>query len=652
MCGVVGIFEFFGSATAQLPDAIKMARLLSHRGPDDEGFVVFDRQLTPQVFWGQATPESVREAYPEARDSDGVNLESQVALGHRRLSILDISPAGHQPMRTPDGRYWIVFNGEVYNYVELRAELLALGYAFRTESDTEVILAAYVAWGTECARRFNGDWALLIYDAVDHKLFVSRDRFGIKPLYYYQDESGIIFASEVKALLAHSRVQSGPDEDVLRNYLIMGATEWREETPFKNIRRFPFAHSVVIDLSKGGGWRAQQYFELRANSSRERFDPEKAKQYADEYYSLLTDAVRIRLRSDVPIGCALSGGLDSSSIAYIADRLLKNAGQSKPLSTFSMVHLTPETKHCDESFYVDILQKQLGFDSYRKEPKVGDIPTLLGDVHRHWESPPEGTGMAGMVTVGIARDVGLTVTLDGQGADEVQAGYEQYIVSYLANLPWSDLWSELAAINSTYQGSMSHRVLLMTAAIGVKIFGRGSVNLVLRLMGRNFSLRHNSLNEELRASVTESLVNLIHYADARSMYYSIESRMPFMDHRLIEFSLSVPSCYKIHRGYTKYFARLAFDGKLPEQITWRKDKMGWPVPIAQWFDGPLGAWASQTIADSRLATRLQSDSGGQPKSKGLTHRIRLLNVAVWEKTFWSGKLYGKSDDARLAPSRA
>ena len=642
MCGVIGIFECGPNPVDQLSMALPMAQSIRHRGPDDEGFAVFGGGASPKLFWSDDTPLNVRSAYPEADNARAANIESRALLGHRRLSILDTSPSGHQPMQNQDGRYHIVFNGEIYNYIELRSELVAMNYTFKTNSDTEVILAAYEKWGPDCTSRFNGDWAILLYDNLEGKLFASRDRFGIKPLYYYQDDSRLIFASEIKALLANPHVKSEPDLDALSDYLATGNKEWQETTVFKNIQRFPLGHSAQIDLKDLNSWQPTQYYTLNASTANERFDPVRAEAFAQEYLALLTDAVRIRLRSDVPVGFALSGGLDSSSIVFLADQLLKQEQDEKKLNTFSMVHRAPETKHYDESSYIDLLQDNLGFNSFRCEPVEADVPELLQEVLRVMESPPDGLATAGIVTVGAAKAAGLVVTLDGQGADEVQAGYQHYQASYLGDLNIRDFPAQFWEFHKNYEGPSTRRFLISFAALGLKIFGKNWTNRFARLFGIRSEIKSDSLNIELLNSVNHGLVNLIHYADARSMYHSIESRMPFMDHRLIEFSLSVPACYKIHNGYTKYFARLAFDGKLPDEITWRKDKMGWPVPIAEWFEGPLGAWTKTVLAQSNLLRTLKTNTSEQSKA-GISVSIKLLNVAIWDKVFWAGSESGMGD---------
>lgn len=634
MCGLSGIFEFGEAESVQLPYAVAMAKAIRHRGPDDEGYVVFSNNKISQVFYGDDTPHIVRTHHCEAKSVSGVEFKSKATLAHRRLSIIDTTPGGHQPMPSADRRYWISYNGEVYNYIELREQLSSLGHSFSTDSDTEVILEAYIEWGAGCAERFNGDWALLIYDTHRNELFVSRDRFGIKPLYYYQDSTHIIFASEIKALLAHPSVKTAPNHDYLIRYLSQGATEWLEKTAFEGVNRFPFAHSALIKLNDGANWRTVRYWELKINTSRERFNPTVADSYSAKYLELLTDAVRLRLRADVSVGCALSGGLDSSSIVYIANALLEGKEERAKLLTFSSVYNSPDSRHCDESFFIDLLQAKLGFNSYKMEPRPEDFPRLSEIVQRYWECPPDGTGMAGINTLSLARDIGLKVTLDGQGADEVQAGYEYYLVPFLSSLGWGDFIRETLAVNSLLQSSAERRAIIL-AAIVRKIFGAKSLGWLLKVIGRKTTLERDSLNEELQHSVLHGLVNLVHYSDSRSMYYSIESRMPFMDHRLIEFTMSVPACYKVHNGYTKYFARLAFSGKLPDEITWRKDKMGWPVPERLLFTGSHSSWIDNIINGSAVLARMGVNL---TNIHSLKLRIRLFNIGIWEYVFLrSGK---------------
>ncbi len=635
MCGFVCLVDLGGNSREQLNAATVMTQTLRHRGPDDEGYAVFPRDGEPIMFYGSDTPMKVRDAYPSMRATKGCPAaDAIVTFGHRRLSILDLSSAGHQPMASTDGRYWIVFNGEIYNYVELRDELRRHGHDFRSSTDTEVILAAYRQWGSAAVSRFNGDWAFVILDRAEETLFVSRDRFGIKPLYYAQSGTMLAFASEIKALVAHPRLDVAPNEAYLRNYLARGATEWATDTAFSGISRFPFGHSARINLRTTNtlSMRPERYWYVEPNDSREPFQRKRALALADEYYALLKDAVRVRLRSDVPVGCALSGGLDSSSIVYLVREILGEQGRNAPVRTFSLIHREKASRYCDESKYIYLLRDALGLDASVVEPDPARIPALSDDVARHWECPPDGMGMAGMFTVGLAKDRGFVVTLDGQGADEHLAGYDSYIPSFLGGLPaWRfPIEAILLANNFGWSGAMVKKLLVACAS-------RMPPGAAKRLAGGlgygEFKGVNPSLNANLLASIENGLVNLLHYADSRAMYYSIESRMPFMDHRLVAFNLATPQNFKIHNGFTKYYARLAFDGRLPRAIVWRRDKMGWPLPDRVWLGTCLRAWYEGLVDRSSLLKLLDGPNSDVPLTTA--QKVRALSVAQFENVFFA-----------------
>lgn len=635
MCGIVGIFNFNKMADIQLPYIVEMAKAMKHRGPDDEGFVAFQEECAPLGFYGDDTPKLVREAHSTLRPIKGVEkLSSVVSLAHRRLSIIDLTPGGHQPMSSADGRYWIVFNGEIYNYVELREELRVLEHQFISESDTEVILAAYKQWGVNCQDRFNGDWAIIIYDADRNEIFISRDRFGIKPLYYYQDNERILFASEIKGLLEHPLVKTGPNFSYLKSYLISGAKEWLKETAFCNIFKFPFGHFSKIQLASPNAhkWHPEQYWKLESTLSHEPFNQNSANNYAEQYYELLKDAVRIRLRSDVPVGCALSGGLDSSSIVYLIGELLNEMGIKQRVKAFSLIHKSKETIYCDESYFIYLVRDALNLELTAREPVILDIPSLAKKVLKYWENPPDGMGMAGMFTTNIAKLNGFVVTLDGQGADEQLGGYESYISTYLANIKGFSFVVESACLlrNFGWRSLVSKQILI---AIFEKLplWLKASL-LYLFKKNQSYAISSN-LNTTLAKSFDTGLVNLLHYSDSRTMLYSIESRMPFMDYRLVQLNASIPSAFKIHKGYTKYYARLAFEGRLPDEITWRKDKMGWPMPENEWLNTDLKGWSDNVMKLSSILKKVVGDENAQLVA-GSDIYVRGLNIALFEEVFW------------------
>ena len=563
MCGITGIVNYRGESALQLSHAVSMTTAMRHRGPDDEGYVSFTADGRVQCYFGDDTPESVCRCYPRARHvQDGLATASFLTLGHRRLSILDLSPAGHQPMSYGNGRYWIVYNGEVYNYLELKEELIQLGYEFRTRTDTEVIMAAFDNWGVECQARFNGMWAFIIYDTERQELFISRDRFGIKPLYYYRDQGSILFSSEIKGLLHHSSVGTSPNIPYLANFLEHGATEWLKETAFTNIFRFPFAHFAKISLKESrNDLTTVRYWDVTPDISTEPFVATKAEVYAQHYYDLLKDAVRLRLRSDVQIGLALSGGLDSSSIAYLVTQLCEEQEPERRHKTFSSVHRTPETRHLDESRYIDMMGKQCHLEVHTVEPKPDDIPQLHETVIQHWETPPDSSGVGGLATYRLACEIGCKVTFEGQGADEQQGGYTYHRFCHIQNLPLFRALQEGWALVNTMG---ARKVILFAIAFKVlsRVIGYGNVSVFLRTFGGNpdnfcrLVGGHPErfivpLNVMLKNDMNTELINLMHYSDSRSMCYSIEARMPFMDYRLIEFMASIPASYKFKGGYSK-----------------------------------------------------------------------------------------------------
>jgi asparagine synthase (glutamine-hydrolysing) len=615
MCGIVA---WLSNDSFELNDLISMTDVISHRGPDDAGYLI-------------SNPSTVEISEPTDKVQ---NICSNLNFGfsHRRLSIVDLSSHGHQPMLFRN-RYWITYNGEIYNYIELRTELEKHGYSFNTDTDTEVILASYDAWGVECLNKFNGMWAFVLFDQEQQQLFVSRDRFGVKPLYYYQDEENLIFSSEIKSLLNNKIVKTSPNVDTLKSYWNEGPKEFIAETAFENIYRFDIASYILIDKSNFlDKVSEKKFWDYTSNNSFESFNEEKVQIIAKDYYDLLKDAVRIRLRADVDIGSALSGGLDSASIVYLINEILSEENSDYTQKTFSTVYKSEETKYCDESYYIDLLTSELAINSYQIEPKSSEISELHKIVIKYWESPPEGLGMSGLNTFKLVSDEGVKVTLDGQGADEQQAGYERYCINYMYNINFRAFVKEFWA-HKKVQGLHKMLVVAFMFRILKSVLGHKlTMRLTKTLFKRDFEIFTKPLNEALKRDAQRGLINLIHYSDSRSMYYSIESRMPFMDYRLVEFTARIPACYKIHNGWSKYFARLAFDKKLPNEICWRRDKMGWPTPDKIWQQEKEKAlFESEILNSSFLKQHFSINSLENFNKKKIN---RLLNIAVWYKTFF------------------
>ena len=590
MCGISGII----SKKRIEKDIIEpMTDTIIHRGPDGFGY-----------YYGE-----------------------KFVFGHRRLSIVDLSDAGHQPMEYLN-RYVITFNGEVYNHLELRIELEKNGYLFQSHTDTEVIMASYDFWGVDCLNKFNGMWAFVIYDRLKDKYFMSRDRFGKKPFYYYKDQEKFIFGSEIKVILAHPDVESKPNLKFLDSYVQNGAKEYIKETAFENIFRFDFSsyfEGSLEDIFEN--FEQNKFWEIKPNLSHEKFDEEKAKEYAKQYYELLEDAVRIRLRADVKVGSALSGGLDSSSIVYLVNKLLKEQGKEELQETFSSVYKSDGTQECDESYFIDIMALKLGVHSNQIEPKEDEIPSQIEKMIWHLENPPDNSLMSSWHTFKLVASTDVKVTLDGQGADEQLGGYLPYLLNYISSLSIFDMFSQA---KKCLQIPNSSKYVFVGLCLGLYrvLFGEKFLKFTIKnIFKRDFE---TNLNKKLGIDTMGSLITLIHYADHTSMAFSIESRMPFMDYRLVEFLASVPACYKMRDGWTKYLARLAFDGKLPDEINWRKDKMGWPIPEKKWFYGNLNRWFIENIESCKLSKKL---SFKEKENKRFSNNIKRMNLSIWEKSF-------------------
>lgn len=560
-------------------------------------------------------------------DGFGYYYGEKFVFGHRRLSIVDLSDAGHQPMHYLN-RYVITFNGEIYNHLELRIELEKNGYVFQSHTDTEVIMASYDFWSVDCLNKFNGMWVFVIYDRLKDKYFMSRDRFGKKPFYYYKDQEKFIFGSEIKVILAHPDVESKPNLKFLDSYVQNGAKEYIKETAFENIFRFDFSsyfEGSLEDIFEN--FEQNKFWEIKPNLSHEKFDEEKAKEYAKQYYELLEDAVRIRLRADVKVGSALSGGLDSSSIVYLVNKLLKEQGKEELQETFSSVYKSDGTQDCDESYFIDIMALKLGVHSNQIEPKEDEIPSQIEKMIWHLENPPDNSLMSSWHTFKLVASTDVKVTLDGQGADEQLGGYLPYLLNYISSLSIIDMFSQA---KKCLQIPNSSKYVFVGLCLGIYrvLFGEKFLKFTIKnIFKRDFE---TNLNKKLGIDTMSSLITLIHYADHTSMAFSIESRMPFMDYRLVEFLASVPACYKMRDGWTKYLARLAFDGKLPDEINWRKDKMGWPIPEKKWFYGNLNRWFIANIESCKLSKKL---SFKEKENKKFSNNIKRMNLSIWEKSF-------------------
>ncbi|BCA54111.1 Asparagine synthetase [Nitrospira sp. KM1] len=564
MCGIAVICNLSGQP-AERSALERMTRSIMHRGPDDAGHY----------------------------------LSGPVGLGFRRLAILDLSATGHQPMVSSDGRYVLVFNGEIYNFIELRSQLTSLGYEFRSTGDSEVLLNAYRQWGAECLSKFNGMWAFVIYDRVDRLLFGSRDRFGVKPLFVYRQQGHVLFASEIKAIRASGLYRGGINWKVASRFLLEGHLDDTRESFYEGIESIDPGSAFEQRLD--GSRKVWKYWDPDNTSETKVEAP--VRQFAD----LFEDAVRLRLRSDVPVGVCLSGGLDSTSIVCAAARERKEIQQSDagPLRAFCYM-----AKEFDESRYIADTLKLSGAQLYELQTTPME---LWGSLKRmlwyHDEPVHTMTAAVGFHLMNLVASNGIRVVLNGQGADETIGGYFSYFFDY---------WREL--INrSSIRGAVSE-INEYTAVHGgrpFQLFKKSLTDLIVSKLQRYGSYRMisdnrharkiqqhpwfsreltsafpseerlrggDTLNEVLRQSVLYSPLPLyLRIEDRNSMAHSIEARLPFLDYRLVLLVSALGSDWKIRGPWNKHILREAMRDRIPESVRSRPDKMGFPTAGRQWF---------------------------------------------------------------------
>lgn len=544
MCGICGIINFNKEPVEEVLIR-KMMQKIKHRGPDDEGLFI----------------------------------DQNYGFGFVRLSILDLSPLGHQPMFDQNNRFMIIHNGEIYNYIEIREELKKKSYTFRSNTDTELILYSYIEWGEDCLNKFNGMWAFVIFDKIKREVFASRDRFGVKPFYYFKDNNRLIFASEIKSILP--LVNRDANNKIIYDYLLFNRTDHTEETFFKGIKKLQHGHYFKI---KEGKIVFIKWYNLSVKINNKYLSPE-------DYRKLFNDSLKLRLRADVPIGVSLSGGIDSSSIVT---SLIKDFGLID-LNTFSAIYGKDEPT--DESDFIDEFKKSvknMHFTNPSAESFFNDFEDFI-DAHN--EPVPDIGPYAQYKVMELASKY-VTVTLDGQGADEQLAGYHNFFSIYYLELLRK--LKVLTFIKENIQYLKKHKKLIVYNYLAYYILPIGFQNRINSGLFPSVSIefieenkltsnisknlyKPKSLNESLFQHLEYKLEHLLRWEDLNAMHFSIESRVPFLDYRLVEATLSTPSSQKIYQGETKYLLREALKDILPIKITNRKDKKGFSNPRDKWF---------------------------------------------------------------------
>jgi asparagine synthase (glutamine-hydrolysing) len=621
MCGIAGVLRLDGRPVDRAA-LERMNRAQAHRGPDGEGLEI----LGP------------------------------CGLGHRRLAIVDLSEAGHQPMATADGQLWISYNGEVYDHVELRRTLEGRGHVFRSRTDTEVILAAYREWGTGCFERFNGMWGLALWDASRRRLVLARDRLGIKPLYVARDADRLLFASEVKALLAAEPALARLDREQVARFVARPALGCGRRSFFEGIE----------SVDPG----TVQIHEADGRSRRERFwsfvppppdESQDERRCVETIGARLEDAVRLRFRADVPVGTCLSGGLDSSSIVALAAGRL-----GKAPDTFSALY--DDAGHVERPF-VEVMERHFGLAAHHVQPDGTDLPGVLERITWHQDAPSSGPGVYSQWHVMRIAQPRVKVLLDGQGGDEVLGGYtrfyEPYVRGLLSRARRGDVAAGLEAARAvreiraaTGQDPLAglvraarrrlSRALPLGAAGGPAtplateaglLVAEDLAGVVRAETGETGIRRHSGdpLTDTMWDALTRtSIPTLLHYEDRDSMAFSIEARTPFLDYRLVEAAFTLPTRLKIRGALTKVALRASMEGLLPEPVRDRRDKLGFPTPFARFLRADGGGWIRAILqapaardrgllAPSGVARLLDEHLGGTAD-----HGWRLYQLATLE----------------------
>ncbi len=572
MCAIAGIL--LQTANSNAPAHLKkMTDAIAHRGPDGEG------------QWS--------------------NRKNTVHFGHRRLSIIDLSKNAAQPMSFAN-RYQIVYNGEIYNYIEIRTFLQNKGYSFSSKSDTEVILAAYDYWKEKCLQQFDGMFAFAIWDEKEEKFFAARDRFGEKPFYYYEDEENFIFASEMKALWAIG-IEKHVDNKMLLNYITLGHVQNcidKEQTFFEDIYSLPASHYLTYIPASKQLSKITKYWSI----NKELKIDINADDAIEKFTGLFTRSVKLRLRSDVPLGTSLSGGLDSSSIAFAINQLQNSKEEkSNPLQTFSAVFPGFEN---DESKYIQSVSSNFNIANHQTRPSAIDLIHDFEKLCYHQEEPFPSSGIFAQYKVfELAKQHQVKVLLDGQGADEILAGYPKYIHWYLQevlsrhklgatqkertafrknNQPFHwDIKNYFAAFLPSHAAMQLEKIEYRKTISHPDI----SADFLNLLKHQEWVGIHKpivtKLNDILHFNTTEmGLEELLRFADRNSMAHGVEVRLPFLNHELVEFVFSLPSQLKMHDGWTKFLLRKTMDKKLPDEIVWRTKKIGFEPPQKKWMQDP------------------------------------------------------------------
>ncbi len=630
MCGLCGIYHLDPAHRVDDQQLKGMTQTLHHRGPDDEGFYI----------------------------------QGNIALGHKRLSIIDLSSAGQQPMPNENERYWIVFNGEIYNYLELRQRLIARGHVFRSHTDTEVILHLYEDEGPQCLQYLNGMFAFVIWDSVERTLFAARDRFGIKPFYYVYDQSTFSFASEIKAILQTGLVTAELNRSGLADYLTFQFC-LGDKTLFQNIHKLLPGHYLLLNAE--GQLTVKQYWDIDFS-----VDTDHTVSYFQQKLAmLLEDAVRLQLRADVPVGAHLSGGLDSTTVTCLTTSLLGGS-----FSTFTGGFR--DGPQYDETAYAQLVADKTGANHYEVFPTADDFIETMPRLIYFMDEPAAGPGLFPQYFVSHLASQHVKVVLGGQGGDEIFGGYTRYLIAYLEACIKGGIegTQEEDKYVVTFESILPNLPQLQNYQPLLKSFWQDGLfetadRRYYRLINRSKSTQplfnsdflaaaddyspyeaycdlfndpncHALINKMCRFDIKTLLPSLLHVEDRTSMAVSLESRVPLLDHRLVELVASMPPKIKFKGGRSKHIFREVVRNLVPDEIHQRRDKMGFPVPLSQWYrQEPVRSFVKETLLGAKAQSRKMFNTQQvgalldteRDYGRGLWG---LLNLELWMQQFLDG----------------
>jgi len=636
MCGICGEMNF-NTKGVKAETIQRMCEVLEHRGPDDEGMVFLRGDKLIEV----------KRPFPNHLDENSF----EVGLGHRRLSIIDLSEAAHQPMCNEDGKIWIVFNGEIYNFQEIRDKLAKKGHLFKSKSDTEAILHAYEEWGVECLNHFRGMFAFALWDSNLQRLFLARDRLGKKPLVYLSQNNRFAFASEIKALLQMPEVDRKVNNSALHHYLNYQYVP-SPGTIFEGIKKLPPAHYLLFD--RNGSVKVERYWKLNFSSITQTDIDSHG--ISERIRTELEESVKFRLISDVPLGAFLSGGVDSSLIVGLMAKLSSN-----PVKTFSIGF---EEKDFDELSYARLVADQFDTEHHEFVVKPNAIEVLPKLVWHYNEPFADSSAIPTYYVAKMTKDY-VKVVLTGDAGDENFAGYPRYIrsewVAAFTRLPdklrkdvlpnllrtFSTLhWREktlnrladfVESLSQDQSRNYAEQIKIFNAKEKEDIYTEDFINHVKGIDPLDF------LINKFEESKTENLLDSLLYVDINSylpedllvkmdiatMANSLEARVPFLDHKFMEFVASIPSHLKLKGSKTKFILKAAFKDFLPDSIFTRK-KMGFGVPVSRWFRNELKDYIYEILLEPRTLNR------GYFKREGVE---RLLNDHIELRNDHSSKIW-------------